>query len=128
MFPFQFSIDEIKPNEVFQKLNQGQDLFMLDVREPDEFAQIRIDNTVLIPRGVLETGSAGAAQYQEELQILQNSKSKEVIVICRSGVRSLHAAKYLKDSGFGNVKSMQTGVVGWAQSGLPVSGNILQNA
>ncbi|MDH4263849.1 MAG: rhodanese-like domain-containing protein [Spirochaetia bacterium] len=127
MFNFFSNVEEINPNEVYKKVNEGHDILMLDVREPDEYDHIRIENSVLIPRGILENGHVGH-NYQKEAQSLEDSKNKEVIVVCRSGVRSLHSAKFLKDKGFQNVKSMQYGVIGWAQNGYPVNGKILQQA
>lgn len=126
MMNFFFNVPEINPDEVYKKLEQGDDIFLLDVREPDEFAYIRIENTTLIPKRSLETGST--ADFNHAASALGNAKQKEVIVICRSGVRSLSSAKYLKDNGFANVKSMRSGVIGWAQNGYPIAGNILQQS
>jgi rhodanese-related sulfurtransferase len=125
MFNFFSNVDEIKPTEVYKKVNERHDMLILDVREPDEFAQIRIGNSVLIPRGILESGVANTKHnYKKEVQSLEKAKNKEVIVICRSGARSLYAAKYLKNNGFQNVKSMKSGVMGWAQNGYPVLGTM----
>lgn len=126
MLNFFPGVDEIKPQDVFSRLNDRNEIFLLDVREPNEYDHIRIDNCVLIPRGTLESGST--QNYEKESKSLEEAKNKEVVVICRSGVRSLYAAQYLKQKGFQNVKSMATGVMGWAQNGYPVSGKILQQA
>jgi len=126
MLNYFFNVEETTPSEVYQKIEGGENILLLDVREHQEYDQIRIDNTILIPRGNLETGNL--ANYQEEVKQLEAAKEKEIIVICRSGQRSLYSSNYLKQNGYDNVKSMKSGVMGWAQSGYPVSGSVVDSA
>lgn len=86
--------------------------FMLDVREPDEWQQIRIPGATLIPLGELP-------QRLSELP-----KDQEIVVVCRSGNRSQVGAEILAKAGFSGVTSMAGGVNEWSAAGLPVeSGN-----
>lgn len=85
---------------------------MLDVREPDEWQQIRIPGATLIPLGELP-------QRLSELP-----KDQEIVVYCRSGNRSKTGAEILATAGFSGVTSMAGGVNQWSAAGLPVeSGN-----
>ena len=62
-------------------------------------------------------------EYKAAYEELQKVKSKEIIVICRSGMRSLIAGEQLERMGFANVKSLKSGVMGWAGYGLAAEGS-----
>ena len=81
---------------------------MLDVREPDEWAQGAIDGAVFIPRGTLEY------TVGRELP----DPSQPVVVYCAGGHRSLLAAKVLQDMGYEDVVSMDGGFTAWRRDGL----------
>ena len=81
---------------------------ILDVREPDEWAEGRIPGAVHIPLGDL---AARAGELDPE---------QPVIVVCRSGVRSLYGAEILLKSGFADAKSLAGGMLDWAAAGQPV--------
>lgn len=118
MFGMSNNPDETTPDAVYKGLKEGRDIFVLDVREPHEFVQVRMDEAVLIPQGNLQTNNR--VGYEEEMEQLENYKDKEVVVVCRSGVRSLYATNYLISIGFTNVKSVRSGIIGWIQQGFPV--------
>jgi len=118
-------VPEILPGELKQKLDAGEDLHLIDVRELQEYEEARIDNTVLVPQAAVGSSSGPYAQAMNDILL---DKEKEVIVICRSGMRSLMAGQALTQMGFSNVKSLKSGVIGWANSGFPVSSGAIARA
>ena len=81
---------------------------IVDVREPDEWATGHIPGSVLIPLGEL-------AARRGELD-----PARPVVVVCRSGSRSLTGADVLLGAGFKDAKSMAGGMIAWAEAGHPV--------
>ena len=118
-------VPEILPGELKEKLDAGEDLYLLDVREPSEYEEARIDSTVLLPQGAITANNGVYAAAKEDLL---SNKDKEVIVVCRSGMRSLMAGQTLTKMGFSNVKSLKSGVIGWANSGFPISSGVIAQA
>jgi rhodanese-related sulfurtransferase len=117
-------VGEIFPWDLKDYLDQGNKPVLLDVREPYEFEKMHIAGSECVPRGILE--SAVDPGFTETREWLVNSRQKEIIILCRSGNRSLLAGQRLQEMGFENVKSLKTGVRGWADSELPLvdsSGN-----
>jgi rhodanese-related sulfurtransferase len=104
-------VEELFPWDLEEKLSDNADLILLDVREPAEFDALHIKDSLSVPRGVLE--SACDWGYDETEPSLANGRDKEVIVICRSGNRSVLAAHTMQRMGFKNVKSLKTGIRGW---------------
>ena len=88
------------PQEVALRLNRGEKLYMLDVREPEEWAAGHLEGAKHIPLGQL-TG-----------RLHELDKSKEIIVICRSGNRSGLACELLSEKGF-DVVNMTGGMNNW---------------
>ena len=82
--------------------------FMLDVREPDEWAAGHIEGATLIPLGEL------AARAKEV------PADRQVVVVCRSGNRSAQGRDVLLGAGLSSVTSMAGGMNDWAASGRPV--------
>ena len=81
---------------------------IVDVREPDEWAEGRIPGAVHIPMGELEARSG------------ELDPARPVIAVCRSGRRSLWAAEALLARGFGDVASLAGGMIAWAGARQPV--------
>ncbi|MBK1695346.1 sulfurtransferase [Chromatium weissei] len=104
-------IQEIMPWDLEERLAANSDILLLDVREPDEFAAMHIAGSLNVPRGILE--SACEWDYEETLPELVRARAREVIVICRSGYRSVLAAHSLTVLGYQNVASLKTGLRGW---------------
>ena len=103
------NIPEMTVQEVHEHLNEGNNPVLLDVRGLDEWERGHLKGSVHIPRGELE--------YQAEAAI--PDKSREVIVICAGGVRSLLAGETLKAMGYENVISMDGGYGDWEDAHLP---------
>lgn len=86
--------------EVQQKLDSGEQLSIIDVREDDEVAQGRIPGAVHIPLGMIQT------------RMGELDKDKEYILVCRSGGRSTFAGSFLENQGF-KVTNMDGGMLTW---------------
>ncbi len=107
------NVVEIFPWDL-EEILQDRTPLLLDVRECYEFDAMRINNSINVPRGILET--ACDFNYDETIPDLAGNKEQEVIVICRSGNRSILAADTMQKMGFKNVVSLKTGVRGWNDS------------
>ena len=93
---------EISVKEASKKM-RGKNVFLLDVRQPEEFAVSKIEGFLLMPLHELAAG----------VEELQPHKSKEVLVICHHGARSLFAANFLRKCGF-DAKSIKGGIEEWS--------------
>ncbi|MBO9129144.1 rhodanese-like domain-containing protein [Bacillus sp. 165] len=91
---------EITATEVEVLLNKGEKLEIIDVREVEEVAAGKIAGAVNIPLGLLE------------FRMNELEKSKEYIMVCRSGARSGRAVQFLESQGF-NVVNMTGGMLSW---------------
>ena len=96
-------MQEITVAEVKKRLDEGERLHIIDVREPDEYAEYNIGGR-LIP-----LGNITAMQLDE----LEDLKDEELIIHCRSGKRSLQACLFLETMGYTNVKNVIGGVMAW---------------
>ncbi|MGH9257925.1 MAG: molybdopterin-synthase adenylyltransferase MoeB [Vicinamibacterales bacterium] len=92
---------EITPVELKRRLDAGEDLFILDVREPNEYQINRIPGSTLIPLGELPR------RYQEL------PRDREIVAQCKMGGRSARAMEYLKTVGFAKVKNLRGGILEW---------------
>ncbi len=97
-------MQEMKVDELKKKLDEKEDVFVLDVREPHEYELSNI-GAELIPLDQLSGRMDEIEQY----------KHKEVIVMCRSGGRSARACQILQSGGFENVKNLTGGINAWAK-------------
>ena len=111
-------VREIMPWDFEERLQAKPDVLILDVREPYEFAAMHIDGSLNVPRGILE--SACEWDYEETEPELVKARNRELVVVCRSGNRSILAAHALQVMGFTNVVSLQTGLRGWKDYEQPL--------
>jgi len=111
-------VKEIFPWDVEDFQTENPDTVLLDIREPDEFDGAHIENSIHVPRGILE--QACEWDYAETIPELVNARKKPVLVICRSGNRSVLAGLTLLALGFENITSLKTGVKGWNDSDSPL--------
>lgn len=109
---------EVQPWDLIERLQSDEPPLLLDVREPDEFAQLRIEGSINVPRGVLE--QACEWDYDETVPTLAAREPASIVVICRSGNRSALAADVLLSMGFREVISLRTGVRGWNDYDQPL--------
>jgi len=104
-------VDELFPWDLIEELQQGKDFFLLDVREADEFEAMHMAGSLNVPRGILE--SATEWNHEDTVPELVQARERNIVVICRSGNRSLLAARSLKSMGFKHAVSLRTGIRGW---------------
>jgi adenylyltransferase/sulfurtransferase len=105
------NIAEIDVHELARRMNSGADINLIDIREPDEWAQGRVPGAHHIPRGYLE--------LQIEAKVPQ--RDRPVAVMCAGGVRSLLGARDLETMGYTNVVSVAGGFNGWKNAGYKFS-------
>jgi len=96
------NIPEITPAEFVARRQRGEDLTLLDVREDWELGVASVPGVLHIPMG-------DVADRVGELD-----KSKEVVVLCRSGRRSLEVARFLQQNGF-NAVNLAGGILAWSR-------------
>ena len=94
------SVDELK-----KRMDSGEKLNIIDVREPYEHADFNISE-ILIPLGKIQT-----MQVEE----IEDLKDEEVILYCRSGNRSMMACLFLDTLGFKNTKNLAGGMLAWQE-------------
>jgi rhodanese-related sulfurtransferase len=104
-------VPEMMPWDLEERLQQNPDLLILDVREPYEYDLMHIPGSMAVPRGVLET--ACEWDYEETIPELVKARDREIVVVCRSGYRSVMAARAMQELGYKNVTSLKTGLRGW---------------
>ena len=94
--------EEITVRELKARMDSGESLTVIDVREPHEFAIARIPGTTLIPLSQVEERSG------------EFDKNKEIILQCRTGKRSADALNRLKAQGFTRLKNLVGGIAAWS--------------
>jgi sulfur-carrier protein adenylyltransferase/sulfurtransferase len=99
--PVNTGVPEISVEELKQRLDAKEDLFILDVREPHEYKICNL-NGHLIPLNDLPR------------RVHELDPSKEMVVHCRSGVRSARAVGFLRQAGFTKAKNLAGGILAWA--------------
>jgi rhodanese-related sulfurtransferase len=95
----------ITAEELKFRLDSGEKLSLIDVREPHENAEFNIGGT-LVPLGKIQT---------MQIEEIDELKNEEVIVYCRSGNRSGQAALMLETFGFTDVKNLTGGMLAWKE-------------
>lgn len=95
---------EISPRELKSRLDSGEKLVILDVREPHELKICSLVNTVHIPMGELA----------DRLTELDKYKDGDIVVYCRSGGRSGRCVEYMRLQGFNRALNLTGGILEWA--------------
>jgi rhodanese-related sulfurtransferase len=98
-------METITVDEVKKRMDAGEELHLVDVREPFENAEFNIGG-ILLPLGMIRS------MQTDEIDDL---KDEEVILYCRTGNRSGQAAMFLESMGFTNTKNLVGGVVAWQE-------------
>ncbi len=89
-------------------LDTNKNIYLLDVRTPQEYSQGRLAGSVLIPIGELER------------RIGEVPKNKTIVVYCAVGSRSKPVANFLAQQGYKDVYNITDGIVGWYRNGFPI--------
>ena len=95
----------ISPEEVKERLDKGEKLNLVDVRQPEETAEYNIGG-IALPIGNIQN---------LQIEDIEDLKNKEVILYCRSGSRSGMAAMMLDQMGFLNTKNLTGGMLAWRE-------------
>jgi rhodanese-related sulfurtransferase len=98
---------EVAPQDVKRRFDAGEKLQLIDVREPHEYAQSRIEGSDLVPMR-----SVPAALQDLEARADQGT----LIVYCHHGVRSLNVVNWLREQGVENCQSMAGGIDSWSRT------------
>src|SRR6202007_1005445 len=99
--PVTTGIPEITPRELKARLDRGDDLFILDVREPHEYQICNLQGH-LIPLGELPKRAS------------ELDSSREIVAHCRSGKRSADAVQFLQQAGFRKIWNLKGGILAWS--------------
>jgi len=94
-------IPQLSVKDYKSRIDKGEELFLLDVREPYEYQIAQIGGT-LIPQNDVPN------------RLAEIPRDKEIVVQCRSGARSQRIAEFLKQSGYTNVVNLAGGILAWA--------------
>jgi rhodanese-related sulfurtransferase len=114
-------VEEVFPWDLEEQLQKNPDTLILDVREPYEFDAMHIKGSLNVPRGVLET--ACEYDYEETVPELVEARDRDIVVVCRSGNRSIFACEIMQRMGYKNVMSLKTGLRGWSDYEQPFYDN-----
>ncbi len=96
------AVPEITVRELKEKMDRGEPLTLVDVREPHEWAIARIPGAKLIPLGQI-------AERASELD-----SADEIVLHCKGGLRSAQALRQLRQAGFRRLKNLQGGILAWS--------------
>ncbi len=96
------AVEEITPAELKRRLDAGDDIFLLDVREPVEWNICHLGGATLIPMNTVPA------------RMHELDSAREMVVYCRSGKRSAQIVAFLKAAGFRRVKNLQGGILQWS--------------
>src|SRR5881227_245131 len=102
-------VPEEGPADLQRRLQSGDKVVVIDVRDPDEYRDGHLEAATNISRGFLEFRVGTAV----------SDPSTPVVLYCQTGLRSMLAAKALKDLGYSTVINLQGGYQKWVQSGMP---------
>lgn len=111
-------IPEEGPAELQRRMKSGEPLAVIDVRDPDEYREGHIEPATNISRGFLEFRIGTAV----------SDPATPIVLYCQTGLRSMLAAKVLRELGYPNVINLQGGYQKWAQAGLPVVKDVAMTA
>jgi adenylyltransferase/sulfurtransferase len=94
---------EITPEELKEKLENGEDIILIDVREPVEYEINRIEGSKLIPLSKLPE------------KVNELDQTREIVLYCKMGGRSARAVQLLRELGFTRVKNLAGGIDAWIE-------------
>lgn len=96
-------MQEITATELKNRMDAGDDIQLIDVRQPDEYAFAKIEGAKLIPLGEI-------AQRMSEID-----ENRETVIHCKAGGRSAKAIEILQRAGFkGDLKNLRGGITAWS--------------
>jgi rhodanese-related sulfurtransferase len=105
-------IKEIDAFALQNRIAEGDDFVLLDIRSAGELAQGMLPDAEHLPMHMIP------------LRVSELPKDKDVILYCHSGARSYHACAYLAQQGYDNVINLRGGILGWARSGYQLAARL----
>lgn len=96
---------EVTPRDVARRRAGGEELVLLDVREPKEVATAAVEGAVVVAMG----------EVASRLSELEAYRERPIVVMCHHGMRSMRVAMFLRQQGFGDVRSMAGGIDLWSR-------------
>jgi rhodanese-related sulfurtransferase len=105
-------ITEIDAHDLQDRLNEGDDFLLLDIRSEGEVAQGMLAHAEHLPMHLIP------------MKINELPKDKAIVLYCHSGARSYHACAYLAQQGFTNAINLRGGILGWARSGFQLAAKL----
>jgi adenylyltransferase/sulfurtransferase len=111
-------VEEISVTGLKARMDAGENLLVLDVRDPHEWEIVAIDGTLRIPKGQIEFAKndvISGRKRREETVLSQIPMDREVIIHCRSGKRSADTIRFLREAGYTNtLVNVEGGILAWA--------------
>jgi len=107
------AVYEIYPGDVADRITEGENIILLDVRTTEEHAEIHLENSLLLPVDEISQATLN------KIGLGEDSKDKEIILYCRSGNRSQRAYDLMTALGYTNLSSVQGGMVHWQEDNYP---------
>jgi rhodanese-related sulfurtransferase len=96
-------VQQLSATDVSARLQRGDELLLLDVREPSELRLAALDGVTHIPMNAIPQRAA------------ELPKDKEIVVLCHHGVRSMQVALYLERLGFDKLYNLRGGIDAWSR-------------
>lgn len=100
---FRSSANDATVDEIKQRIDSGESLCLLDVRQPEEFQICRLPGSILMPLSELPA------------RLHELDPEREIIVYCHHGIRSAKAAAFLRQSGFPHARNLRGGIDEWSR-------------
>jgi len=120
-------VDEITVSELKSRIDAGDDLLIVDVREPHEWEIVSLDGSLKIRKGDIQAAKnalLAGRKLREETVLADIPDDREVIVQCRTGARSADSIRFLREAGYQNkLLNLKGGIIAWAREidqSLPV--------
>ena len=111
-------VKELFPWDVIEAQEAGKPFLIVDVRCPSEYQVMQIEGSLNVPRGILEV--ACDYGFEETEPVVVQARKRNILVVCRSGNRSILAAYTMQLMGYQHVYSLKTGLRGWNDYELPL--------
>ena len=101
-------INEIDSESLSERLQNPDDVLLVDIRTPAEIAQGIIPDALQLPMHLIP------------LRLSELPKDRDLVLYCRSGARSYQACAYMMQQGYGRVLNLRGGIIAWARHGYPI--------
>jgi rhodanese-related sulfurtransferase len=101
-------VTEIDSESLRARLDNGDDILLVDVRTPSEVAQGALPNALHIPMAAIPVRAG------------ELPRDRDLVIYCRSGARSYHTCQFLAQQGFDNAVNLRGGIIAWARHGYEI--------